>query len=184
MKHILRFAFISLSILLFQSVGYGQYDWMTFKADAVLSFSVDVPAEMEFETKEITTAIGKLTTQTYSLEGKEDDLNYLYLINIVEYPLGTFPQDSIDLIDEYLLSSINSTVVKVKGKLVYTSDIDENKNGIGKLFRIKHNGDHLIIKGKSFIRKDAYISIQVFTLRENSLNDEMNYFLDSFKSTF
>lgn len=184
MKHILRFTCISLSILIFQNLGYTQDDWMNYKADAVLSFSVDVPSKMEFESKEIETAIGSLTTQTYSVKGAEEDLNYLYLINIVEYPLGTFPADSTDLINEYLSSSINSTVDKVNGELIYSSEIDEKDNGIGKLFRIKHNNDQLIIKGKSFIKKDAFMSIQVFTIQQNSLNDEMDFFLDSFKSTF
>ena len=184
MKRIPKIVCLFFFLFIFQSIIYGQENWINFKADAVLSFTIDVPTEMEFETKEISTAIGKLSTQTYSLKGSSEDPNYLYLINIVEYPIGTFPSDSLELMDEYIINSINSTVEKVDGELIYSSAIEGGQNGYGRLYRIKHNNDQLVIKGKSYIKKDAFLNIQVFTTKDKSLNNEMNYFLDSFKAKF
>lgn len=184
MKHFSYRSFLFLLILTIQNQTYAQEGWVNFMPDAVLKFTVDVPNEMKFETKEITTVIGKLTTQTYSIEGVDEDPNYLYLINVVEYPPGTFPADSIALIEDYLISSIHTTVEKLKGELVYSSETEDGENGRGKLYRIKHNDDQLVLKGKSFIKKDVFINIQVFTIKDKSLNNEMNYFLDSFKARF
>lgn len=155
-----------------------QRDWIKFNADEVIPFSVDVPGEMEVSSKTIKTAVGELNTYTYAFQGNEDDPNYLYLINMVQYPVETFPTDSIDLIEDYLENTIQTSAERVKGDIVYSSNL-ENKSG--KLFRIKYNDGNAIIKGKSYIVGDAFINLQVFTVQTKSLNNEMDVFLDSFK---
>ncbi len=177
MKYYLRFFFLTLSILMFSEVGFTQDNWVKYKADAVLSFSVEVPGEMEESTKTIKTAIGELNALTYAYQGTSEDPNYLYLINFVQYPEGTFPADSTDLIEDYLQNAVLTSADNVNGELVYSANIDENS---GKLFRVKYNEGNAIIKGKSYIKEDVFISLQVFTVQSKSLNDEMDYFLDSF----
>jgi len=155
-----------------------QNDWTQFSADEVLSFQVDVPDVMEKSKKTIKTAVGELTTYTYAYQGAEADPNYLYLINCVQYPEGTFPTDSIELIDAFLENAAQTSAERVSGSVVYTSEMD---NDFGKLFRIKYNDGEAVIKGKSYIQKDVFILLQVFTVQSKSLNDEMDYFLDSFR---
>ena len=154
-----------------------QDDWIKYSVDEVLPFSVFVPGEMEASVQAINTAVGELNAHTYSYQGTEEEQNYLYLINCIEYPFGTFPKDSIDLISEYLESAVQSSTDKVAGELVYASDLENN----GKLFRIKYNDGNAIIKGKSYIINDVFIVLQVFTVQGRSLNDEMDLFLDSFR---
>ncbi|MFT6334376.1 MAG: hypothetical protein ACJATI_001114 [Halioglobus sp.] len=161
-----------------------QDEWVTFKADAVLSFEVQVPAEMAVKTKDITTDLGVMTTTTYAHEGMEDDMNFLYVINVVEYPSGTFPMDSLDLKNVFLEQSIENMAEGIDGELVYKSEISEGGNGIGRLFRLKYDEGYGVIKGKVFIKDDVFITLQVYTIKEKSLNDEMDLFLDSFRAKF
>ena len=51
----------------------------------------------------------------------------------------------------------------------------------GFIFRISYDDDHLICKGKVFLQNNYLISAQVFTKVENSLNDDMDLFLNSLK---
>lgn len=157
---------------------YAQDGWIEYKAEDVMSFSVDVPGQMESTSKNIKTTVGELNAITYAYQGAAEDANYLYLINLVQYPEGTFPADSIDLIEEYLQNAALTSAEKVNGDLVYATELDEN---LSKLFRIKYNDGDAVIKGKSYIRDDVFINLQVFTVKSKSLNNEMDYFLDSFK---
>ncbi len=171
--------------MLFNStINYAQNGWINFKADAVLSFEIQVPAEMGVKTKEITTDLGPMTTATYAHEGKDEDANFLYVVNIVEYPSGTFPLDSLALKNEFLDESIESILIGVDGELVYKSDIADGENGLGRLFRVKYEEGHGIIKGKVFVKDDVFMTLQVYTTKEKSLNDEMDDFLSSFKVKF
>lgn len=174
-------AFMFMICLFGVNKGIAQNEWITYKVDKGLAFSVEVPGEMEKTVKNIKTSVGELEVLNYAFQGKEDDPNYLYLINLVKYPEDTFVSDSLDFIEEFLNNSLESSIEKVKGELIYSSDIEK---GWGKLFRIKYNGGDAIIKGKSYIRKDVFISIQVFTVESRSLNREMDVFLDSFKTEF
>ncbi len=181
MKHTFQFIFFALALAIIPQTSYGQDDWMNFKSNNTLSFSIDVPGEMEESTSSVKTVVGELNTYTYAYQGEEEDANYLYLINLVQYPEGTFPVDSTDLIEDYLQNAALTSAEKVDGELVYATDTDRNK---GKLFRIKYNGGNAVVKGKSFIKKDVFINLQVFTVQSKSLNNEMDQFLDSFKMNF
>lgn len=159
----------------------GQEEWVQFKVEDGLNFSVEAPGPMEESSKRIKTAVGELEVVTFSYQGTEEDPNYLYLINMVQYPEGMFPKDSLDLKNEFLDNSIVSSVDRVQGELIYSTSIESGK---GKLFRIKYNDGNAIVKGKSYLIKDVFVNLQVFTIQNKSLNDEMDYFLDSFKMKF
>ena len=181
MKRMLPLFCVFCLVHLSSQTVFGQSEWITYTSEAPLEFSVYVPGEMKKSNKTIQTAVGELETMTFEFQGDEDDVNYLYLINLVQYPFGTFHSDSTALMSDYLDNSIQTTVDKVGGTLVYSSDIDYEN---GKLFRIKYNNGDAVIKGKSFIRNDVFVNVQVFTIQNKSLNDEMDVFLDSFKMKF
>jgi len=186
--HINKLSFCLLLVLVVQ-LGFvdqlfGQDGWVKYKADAVLSFQVDVPAEMGVKTKKIPTDLGEMTTTTYAHEGKEEDLNFLYVINVVEYPSGSFPADSTYLKDQFLDEALQSMVYGIEGDIVYQSNLSDDKNGQGKLFRLKYDNGFGVIKGKTYIKDDVFITLQVYTTRDKSLNEEMDYFLDSFTALF
>ena len=181
MTHIRFFLFLTASLLIGINFSYAQEDWIKFKGEGDLNFSIDAPGSMNKTSKTLTTAVGELDVLTYDYQGEEEDANYLYLINMVQYPEGTFPLDSISLIVDFLDNAIESSIENVKGELLYSTPIE---NESGKLFRIKYNDGDAIIKGKVYIRKDVFVSLQVFTVKSKSLNDEMDIFLDSFKMEF
>ena len=180
-----RFLFLNLaSILIFCTSSSAQDDWIVYKADAILSFEVQVPAEMGIKTKKINTDLGVMTTTTYAHESPKDAANFLYVVNIVEYPPGTFPVDSTELAIDFLSEALQSIVEGLEGDLVYQSELNEEGNGQGILFRLKYNDGYGVIKGKTYIKDDVFITLQVYTTKDKSLNDEMNLFLDSFKTMF
>lgn len=181
MKHFKILFFISFSFFLGLNSSSAQDDWIKFEGEGNLSFSVNAPGNLDKSVKQLTTAVGDLELLTYAYEGGEDEANYLYLINMVQYPEGAFPTDSTDLIDDYLTQAIESSVENVSGILLYSSPIEKS---FGKIFRIKYNGGDAVVKGKVFIRNDVFVSIQVFTVKSKSLNDEMDIFLDSFRMEF
>lgn len=183
-KNLSQLILVFVFIVSHVSMMEGQISWVKFKADAVLSFEVTVPAEMGVKTKKINTDIGEMTTTTYAHEGTEEDVNFLYVINTVEYPSGAFPKDSTALVDDFLNEAIVSISDGIQGEIVYTSEINEKKNGQGKLFRLKYDNGFGVIKGKTFLKDDVFITLQVYTTRDNSLNEDMDYFLNSFKALF
>lgn len=159
-----------------------QQEWITFQADDNLPFSIEVPAVMGMKNKTITTQIGDLSNTTYALERNEDESpNFLYMVTMIDYPQGVFDPDSIELIDTYLTEAISSLADGVNGEVLYQTDIKEDKNGRGKLFRLRYDEEYMIIKGKTFIKNDVFITVQVYTTKDKSLNDEMDVFLDSFE---
>ena len=174
---------ITLVVLAIAGVS-AQEEWVSYKADAVLSFEVDVPAEMGVKTKDIPTDLGVMTATTYAHEGSEEDRNFLYVVNVIEYPAGTFPSDSTSFIEDFLSEAVLSIADGVKGELVYQSKIQEERNGQGNLFRLKYDEGFGVIKGKAYMKDDVFITLQVYTTRDNSLNEEMDLFLDSFRAMF
>jgi len=103
------------------------------------------------------------------------------MVTMIDYPQGVFDPDSIELIDTYLTEAISSLADGVNGEVLYQTDIKEDKNGRGKLFRLRYDEEYMIIKGKTFIKNDVFITVQVYTTKDKSLNDEMDVFLDSFE---
>lgn len=158
---------------------HAQDSWTTYRSDAG-RFTIDTPAELKDGTKTILTAIGEMTVYTLMTEGAEEDNNYLYLINYSDYPKGTFDPDSTQIIMSFFESTINASIESLGGELIYDSDISI-KNHPGRLYRIKYNDGSAVVKGKIYLVGDRFYSLQVFTLTEQSLNDEMNAFLDSFR---
>lgn len=184
LRTIFSIVYIFVIIVFASYTACTQDEWITFKADAVLSFEVQVPVNMGVKTKAITTDLGLMTTTTYAHEGKDEGANFLYVVNVVEYPSGTFPNDSLELKNEFLDGSIESMIIGVEGELVYKSEIPEGANGLGRLFRLKYNEGYGVIKGKVYIKDDVFMTLQVYTTKEKSLNEEMDDFLNSFKVKF
>ena len=169
--------FLSISI-------HAQDEWVEYRSSGDIPFSVDAPALLVDKSKVVKTDLGDIKTLTYAHEATEEDANYLYVINITEYPEGTFPIDSVELISEFLDASVESCVAGMKGELSYKTNISDRFNGDGRLFRIKHNEDYGVVKGKAFLKKDIFVVIQVFTTKDKALNDEMTDFIDSFRLLF
>jgi len=176
----MKYILLALVFLLGTRYGYGQQGgWFLYEDSSDGDFSVEVPGQMDVRSKVMETSLGELTSVAYTLEGMDEDKNRLYLITKVSYPDGTFPADSVSLIDMYLEEAVYSTAENVGGEVVYASKSDRTGPETF-LFRIKYNEGVAVIKGKAIIKDDTFYLLQVYCHTDDSLNREMDYFLDSF----
>ena len=159
---------------------FAQDSWIVYNSSTQNGFSIEVPAEMEVRSKMVHTALGELTTKAYTYEGATEDKNKLYMVNEVEYPHGTFPADSLSLVKEYLHEAIKTAARNMSGEVVYTNEVKID-GAIGFLFRIKYNDGKAIVKGKATIFRDTFYMMKVYAHKDDSLNEEMNLFLNSFR---
>lgn len=170
-------------ILLFVFMASGvkaQDNWVRYVSEVDQGFSVEVPAEMTLHRKSVSTAVGALETLAYTYEGDVDDKNKLFLINQVDYPSGTFPIDSLDLQSTFLNESIATAASRIGGKVLYANE-SITDGQVSYLFRLKYNEGQGVVKGYSLIVDDVFYMLQVYCHTDDSLNDEMDVFLDSFQ---
>ena len=167
--------------ILIQSISLiGQDDWKIYE-DPKGRFKISTPNILELKEHELKTELGILTTDSYIYDaGKETD-NFLYTINISNYPDGTFPSDSTDLIEDFLSETILSIKESVSGEIKYTAPLDSPRLGLGKVYRVAYDEGYVIIKGKVFLKNNQFISLQVFTTLKKALNPSIDEFLDTFE---
>ena len=136
--------------------------------------------EMVEKVSKMKTDIGDMDYHQYIYQPVEKTAdNVFYLVNYCDYPKGTFPKDSTELIQAFLDSTVDESVESVKGKLTYQSDIQWLTHK-GKIWRVQYNNDKVSVKNKCFIANDRFYLLQVMTLKEHFLNTAMDKFLDSF----
>lgn len=154
--------------------------WQEFKSmDG--KFRVLTPTgEMTEKTKKVKTDVGELTFHQYIYkpDEKQDD-NVFYLVNYCDYPQGSFPKDSVEVIQEFLNTTVESSARSVFGKVTYSNDIELQANR-GKIWRVQYNKGDAQIKSKCFLVGDRFYLLQVMTVKAKSLNLSIDKFLDSF----
>ena len=171
---ILFFCCLALSVL----VPY-QTDWVKFES-VESQFSILVPGYMELNSNEIHTEIGIIAFNTFQYKPSIDDRNALYIVHHYEYPEGVLTQDSSDLALEILEATVEESLITLNGSLDYKRIFDfNNYNGI--LYRIKYNNGKAVLKSKALIIGNQVYVLQVYATIDNSINDQMDYFLDSFQ---
>jgi hypothetical protein len=144
-------------------------------------FHVLIPTgEMVHKVSKMKTDIGDMDYHQYIYQPTEKLAdNVFYLVNYCDYPKGTFPKDSTELIQAFLDSTVDESVESVKGKLTYQSDI-QLLTSRGKIWRVQYNSDKVSVKNKCFITGNRFYMLQVMTLKEHFLNAGIDKFLDSF----
>lgn len=154
-------------------------DWEVFQSfDG--KFKILSPGEMIKKENPIKTDIGDLNYITFLHQSKEKDAdNLVYMVSYCDYPEFSIHSDSTELAEEFFKTTIETAVESVQGELAYASEIKINEYP-GRLWRVYYNEGKAIIKTKAFLVKNRYYSIQVITLKDKSLNLEIDNFLDSF----
>ncbi len=156
-------------------------DWVTFKSRDG-SFTMASPSEPEYLAKEITTTVGAMELHSYMVAPQYDDQNpnLMYLIEYYDYPEGTFPEDSMDLKQFFYEQTAQATSYEIGGKLSYSSKSSVNSID-GFLYRCQYKNDTYVMKSRMFFVGDRFYHIKVYSEKDTSLNDEMDWYLDSFK---
>jgi hypothetical protein len=155
--------------------------WKEFKTyDG--KFRVLVPmGEMNEKVTKIKTALGEVNYHTFMHRSEEKNPDCVfYVVNYCDYPTGTFPADSTELINDFMTETINESVRVTGGTLTYQSDIQILMNK-GKIWRVQYNGDRALIKSKCFLVGDRFYLIQTMMLKAKSMNPSADKFLDSFQ---
>lgn len=166
--------FLSYSLLT------AQQTWKPFTPKGE-NFEILAPGEMKSGKKKLLTDVGELQPVTWLYEGTGDDKNHLYMVSYVDYPSGTFPKDSVDLITEFLTVSLETHLLDLKGVLSYKSDAPYGMNP-GIIYRVSYNENKHVVKSRMLLLGDRFYAIQVYTTSENSLNGDINRFLESFRA--
>ena len=135
---------------------------------------------MTEKVRKIETDLGELDYHQFINKPEEKNPeNVFYIVNYCDYPQGTFPQDSTELIEEFLNTTIEESAKSVDGKIAYQTDIQQFMHK-GKVWRVQYNNDKAQVKNKCFLAGDRFYLLQVMTLKEHSLNPLVDKFLDSF----
>lgn len=156
-------------------------DWITFESKDG-AFTMAAPSEPEYLSKEITTTIGAMELHSYMVAPtySDENPNLMYLIEYYDYPEGTFPEDSIELKQFFFDQTAQATSFEIGGKLSYSSK--STVDGIeGMLYRCQYKDGTYVMKSRMFFVGDRFYHIKVYSEKEASLNDEMDWYLDSFK---
>ncbi|MEZ4909618.1 MAG: hypothetical protein R2774_02025 [Saprospiraceae bacterium] len=174
MRGILLIAYFILSYTLCSS-----QEFKIFRPlDADISFLA--PCDMEYATKDVLTEIGKLKTASWSCVSNSDGRQFAYVVTYTEYPEGTLPIDSTDLLQTVLDESILQNVSDIKGDLVYKVS-SPYQNYIGMLYRASFQENKAILKARFILIHDILYNLQVYAPTENSLSDDIDAFLNSFE---
>jgi len=182
-----RFTFhISIKIIL---VGYlilwannvsGQSKWSTYHSPKN-DFSILCPGGiMKYESKTVITSIGPLINQVHYLDLPADHPNFLYTINVINYPEGSINKDSIEVIDELFDTTVESMSESTGCKISYSQkSLQEDIPYV--IVRLMDQKSNTSIKSKVFLIEDSVYSLQVYTMHDNKLNDFIDKFINAFQ---
>lgn len=179
----MRFIFPLLSIAAFfiPFPAYGQ-DWIWHKMDDG-KISVLVPGNMEYQQRDIETAVGTITQHHYfHRDSTSATGNYLYHVSYYDYPEGTFPADSTGLRELMMQMIIEGSVRDLGGELQYEGDLLVTGNQ-AKLWKVFVGEGNYFVKNLLVMEGDRILNMQVFTRAENDKNAQADKFLDSLRLT-
>lgn len=140
--------------------------------------------DLEHKSSLINTSLGELEVLTSFYNAAEsDDPNELYLVNTTKYPLGYLEPDSTLLLQSLMDDTVTQLSESLYGELDYHSELVTQEFKYTK-FRISYNNRQAVCKGRLVINGNNLHLLQVFSTVENSLNDEIDVFLNSFGKLF
>ncbi len=157
-----------------------QKSWQRYNAPDE-SFTVNCPGGMlKYKEKHTITEVGKLLNKAYYINMDKNHPNFLYMVTSVQYPEGTFINDTTNIAESYLKNTAYSLQESTGCKSQYERiDIEsEIPNMVMRLYDAK---TETAIKAKIYLYKDVLYILQVYTNHDNKLNDFIDKFLNSFK---
>lgn len=157
----------------------GQNQWKIYKNENP-EFSILVPGKVEQKEKIIITDIGEtLINSIYSKSSTDSTDNYLYIINYYSIDRNLIFSDSFD-IKQYMTNMANNICDKSKSKMIY-SQYQDNSSYNSLIYRCENESIDQALKGKIIFHDDTIFSLQVFTTKQYSLNQNIDKFLNSFR---
>ncbi len=144
-------------------------------------FTILAPGEFTEKTDTVSTAVGQLVYHVYFHQTAEKEAdNLFYMVSWCDYPEGAFHPDSTQLQAEFFQTTMETAAASVKGKLVYSTDIQLEKYP-GKFWRIDYLDEKAVIKTKAFLAGDRFYSVQTVSYQTKNINSAGDRFFDSFR---
>ena len=143
-------------------------------------FRVWSPGDFQEKIDSIDTPLGKMVYHTlYLAPTSEKAENEVYMISYVDYPEGTLPADSTDLLKAMLDETQEAALEAVRGEMMFSQD------GFIQTFpyrywRIDYLNGRGSIRTKAIIANHRFYTVQTVTRREYGMNTSTDRFIDSF----
>jgi hypothetical protein len=172
--------FYSTLIIIFSFVtAQSQNNWISFRPIEG-DFQVNFPGLPDTKEKDLHTEIGVLKTTSYNVKlDQKSSTNFLYSVNLVVYPDETFNEDSIEYNHLVMQNSVSELSRLLKCSIVYISEQSLN-NKPALTFRLMDELSGQVVKGVVVRNLDTIYTVNVFTMKDKSLNDDIDKFLSSF----
>jgi hypothetical protein len=169
--------FVVLTVVFNTSVA--QSTWQEVMLDTA-GISLDYPETPIVKKRDLHTEIGILSSMSVSFAPESKKPNFLYSLNVVFYPESTLSNDSIEMNSAIANSLIDGLAEEHKCKLTYATE--SIKNGLPcVLYRMMDDVSGQVVKGMVMVHNNKTFVLSVFTKKEQSLNDDIDRFLNSIK---
>ncbi|MFM8362332.1 MAG: hypothetical protein ACKOA4_06500 [Haliscomenobacter sp.] len=141
-------------------------------------FEVLTPAPMRARADSAQTLIGTLVYHTFICREGPD---MTYLVSYCDYPAGSVHSDSLDLLREFFMATIEQSLSGVEeGELVYAEDISI-LGFPGKSWRINAPAKRSVLRTRAFVADNRFYSLQTVMSKGQSLNPNSQRFMESFR---
>jgi hypothetical protein len=144
-------------------------------------FQIEAPGDMVHKINKIPTSIGDIDYHTYLHHLQKDSVHtFLYMVSYCNYPAGSFPADSSELIRDFFDATLEQSAQSVSGEVVYVDQITY-RGFPGLFWRMHYNGGRSVMKTKAYLINSRFYSLQVAMESDFSLDPDIDRFFDSFK---
>lgn len=166
-----------LLFLLIPFLSFAQQEWKEFHDDS-LRFSVKSPFAFDKKVNTAMTDFGLQEVISYGIKAPEGHSNYLYQIMIIPYPDSVFHEGNSEFQNTVVQEFINASHDFENVEKIYQTSTKVN----GDTFQqwVIHHGEEFSIKSRATIKNDALYVVQVITEFDQSVNTNINKFLNSF----
>jgi hypothetical protein len=145
-------------------------------------FSITIPGPFDHRIDTLTTAVGEQLYHTYFYQVPKGERaeNLIYVLSYVDYPEGTFPADSTDLIASFFTATEESAAETLRGEIVYATD-RQTLGFPGRLWRINYRDGEATARTLAFLVDRRYYELKTFALTNSGLGESTDRFFDSFR---
>jgi hypothetical protein len=130
----------------------------------------------------IPTDLGKLDFHTFETDIPLDSVIVaIGAVSYCDYPEGSIHSDSISLHEEFFTATVEQSVVRLKGLLIYQDDYFQGRYP-GRIWRIHYKDGTAVMKSRAFLIQNRLYIIQTACGKRYSLHPSLDLFLNSFRS--
>lgn len=150
--------------------------------DADAAFQIEIPGDFQHQKDTIETSVGTMTYHRYSCFPKDTQSHvFHYTVHYSRYPSGTIPRDSVELVNDLLNETVESTAGNLDAVVLYSDRITLEDKFQGAFWRMDLKDGKAVVKSKAYFVDDRFYLLQAFYWPERHKNVESERFFDSFK---